>query len=127
MKKQLLFVSAIAAALFMYSGNAWAADLAPNQENVQMQQQGQIYGNQLMTQQERVEYRTRMRAANTIEQRNLIRKEHHQAMKERAASRGIALPDEPPTTGTGMGNGMGQGRGGMGPGGGMGSGGGRGQ
>jgi len=73
--------------------------------------QGQVYGSQLMTPQERTEYRARLRAAETAQARERIRREHHEQMKERAKAQGITLPDEPPPRG-----------GGMGPGGGMGSG-----
>lgn len=81
-----------------------------------------IYGSQLMTPQERRDYRLRMRNAKTADERNSIRLEHHEAMKARAAERGLSLPDAPPARGAGMGpgGGMGQGgMGGMGPGGGM--------
>jgi hypothetical protein len=94
-----------------------------------------IFGSQLMTQQERNEYRGRMRAAKTDEERAAIRAEHHQQMVERAKERGQNLPPEPPAQrgmmrggmggggmggggmgGSGMGGGMGHGRmqGGMG-------------
>ena len=78
-----------------------------------------IYGYQMMTPQERNEYRQRMRAAKTQQERERIRAEHHEQMKQRAQARGITLPDGPPA-GRGpasAGGGMG---GGMGPGGGMG-------
>ena len=83
--------------------------------------QDQVYGSQLMTQEERSAYRTQMRNAKTQEEREQIRKEHHEQMKTRAKEKGVTLPDEPPARG--MGGGMGPGGGGMGPGGGgMGSG-----
>jgi len=90
----------------------------------QVKQQEQIFGSQLMTQEERVAYRARMRAAKTQEERERIRAEHHEQMKVRAKERGVTLPDEPPARGGGMGPGgsMGPGGGGMGPGGGMGGG-----
>lgn len=87
--------------------------------------QDQIYGSQLMTQQERNEYRARMRNAKTMEEREQIRTEHHEQMKVRAQEKGVTLPDEPPMHGRGMGPGKdmgpGMGRpggdaGGMGPG-----------
>jgi hypothetical protein len=91
-----------------------------------------IYGSQMMTEQERLEHRNRLRSAKTLEERERIRTEHHEQMVERARERGVTLPDEPPMRG-GMGQGgggmgpggggMGPGGGGMGPGGGMGSGG----
>ncbi|MHB8622609.1 MAG: hypothetical protein ACYC9J_03980 [Sulfuricaulis sp.] len=74
----------------------------------------QIYGAQMMTQHERNEYRARMRSAKTAEEREQIRKENHERMKERAKERGVTLPDVPPMRGSGMepGNGMGPGMGG---------------
>jgi len=75
-----------------------------------------IYGSQMMTVQERNEYRNKMRAAKTAQERERIRAEHHERMKVRAKERGMTLPDEPPAgRGPGMGPGPG---GGMGPGGG---------
>jgi hypothetical protein len=116
MKKRILMLSALATALSI--GNAVAADEPPMREQSRMQEQEQIYGNQMMTMEERNEYRAKMRAAKTAEEREQIRKEHHERMKERAKERGMTLPDEPPAKGSGM---MGPGGGGMG--GGMGPGG----
>jgi uncharacterized membrane protein len=105
----------------LFAGFALAADQAPAQEKAQTQQEEQIYGSQLMTQEERTEYHAKMRAAKTAEEREQIRNEHHERMKARAKERGVTLPDEPSDRGGGMGSGGGMGRGG----GGMGSGGGR--
>jgi uncharacterized membrane protein YgcG len=128
MKREASVLSALVIALLLSAGFALAADPEPAKEMVQTQTQEQIYGSQLMTQQERREYRVKMRAAKTAEEREQIRNEHHEQMKVRAKTRGVTLPDEPPAQGGGMGpggGGMGQGGGGMGPGGGgMGPGGG---
>ena len=70
------------------------------------------YGAQLMTQQERLEYRNQMRLLKTEEERIAFRAEHHKKMQERAKERGVTLPETPPARGAGMGPGMG----GMGPG-----------
>lgn len=70
--------------------------------------QERIYGSQLMTQQERNEYRAKMRAAKTAEERERIRAEHHAAMQARAKERGVTLPEEPPARGRGMGPGGGR-------------------
>lgn len=115
MMKRRLAISALAGALSLPAGLALAQD--------------QIYGSELMTQQERAEYQARMRSANTDEERERLRQEHHERMKDRAKSRGVTLPDQPPADRGGMGPGIGPGPGGgMGPGGsGMGSGGGRGR
>ncbi len=127
--KQPLVISALATTLFLSTCFVWAADSVQTQEKSQVQKQEQIYGSQLMTQQERNEHRTQMRAAKTAQEREQIRKEHHERMNERAKVRGVNLPDEPPVRSGGMGSGgggMGSGGGGMGSGGGgMGSGGGR--
>lgn len=86
-----------------------------------------IYGQQLMTEPERLQYQDRMRSARTDEARARVREEHHAAMRERAKARGIELPEEPPERGMGSARGGGMGSGmGSGAGGGMGGSGGRG-
>jgi len=55
-----------------------------------------IYGSQLMTQQERQEYQTQMRAAKTPEAKQQLRLMHHQKMRLRAKQKGINLPEQPP-------------------------------
>lgn len=119
MLKKTLLVSAMASGLLLLGSPGFAAEAATQN---QAQQQEQIYGSQLMTVQERTEYRARMRAAKTAEAREQIRAEHHKAMQVRAREKGMALPDEPPAHGMGTGPGP---AGGMRPGGGMGPGGGR--
>lgn len=129
MKKQLLMVAVLFCAVSLPATGALAIDQEQVRERAQTQEQ--IYGSQMMTEQERLEYRARIRAAETDEERARIRNEHHQRMQERAKARGMTLPDEPPGQGgMGMGNGPGGGMGsggGMRPGGGMGPGGGRGR
>ncbi len=128
-QKHLMLASALTSALLLSAPGAFAAGQPPAQEETQNQQQEQIYGSQLMTQQERTEHRARMRAASTAAEREQIRKEHHEQMQKRASERGVTLPAEPPARGGGMGPGgggmgpggggrMGQGSGAMGPGGG---------
>ena len=117
MMKKILMVPALAIALSLSAEFTLAAGQAPTQEKAETQKQEQVYGSQLMTQQERAEQRAKMRAAKTAEEREQIRKEHHERMKQRAKERGVTLPDEPPARGGGMGSG----------GGGMGSGGDRGR
>ena len=121
----------VTAAVLVMAGNALAADQdqtrTKDKDQTRTQdrdkvakQDRQIYGYQLMTAKERNEYRERMRKAKTAEEREQLRKEHHERMKERAKERGMKLPDEPPARG------MVPGPGGMGPRDGMGSGGGMG-
>jgi hypothetical protein len=125
MLKRMLNLCAVAGALALPFGIASAADQTQTQDKLQTQErlttQGreQIYGSQLMTKEERITYRTRMRTAKTAQEREQIRMEHHEQMQARARERGMTLPDMPPAMGGGMGPGGG---GGMGPGGGMGGG-----
>jgi len=107
MKRTLIYTAVIAALLPVMVSVANAADKDQIQDR-------QIYGSQLMTQQERNEYRAQMHNAKTAQEREQIRKEHHERMKVRAKEKGVTLPDEPPARG--MGGGMGPGGGGMGPG-----------
>jgi hypothetical protein len=100
-----------------------AAFLAPQPVLPQVGTGSEIYGSQLMTAQERDQYRERMRAAKTDEERERIRAEHHERMNERASARGMSLPDQPARGGYGAGPGGGMGAG-PGGGGGPGSGGG---
>jgi hypothetical protein len=115
MLQRILLTSVLAGLLLLSIGPAWAADQERTQEQTQLQEQEQIFGSQLMTPQERAEYRDKIRAAKTAEEREKIRKEHHERMVVRAKERGVTLPEEPPDHGMG----------GMQPGGGMGPGGGR--
>lgn len=93
-----------------------AQDPMLTQDQINKMPDQQIYGSQLMTQQERDAHRNKMRSAKTHEEQQRIRNEHHEQMKVRAKERGVTLPDAPPAgRGPGMGPGPG---GGMGPGGG---------
>jgi len=88
---------------------------AQDRDQTRDQTRSTIYGSQLMTQQERNEYRAKMRSLRTAQERERFRMEHHERMQERAQARGVTLPDMPPARG---GGGMGSGGQGMGPGGG---------
>ncbi len=52
----------------------------------------QVYGSQLMTEQERAAHQARMRNAPSKQDRELIRLEHHQQMQIRAKEQGFSLP-----------------------------------
>lgn len=71
----------------------------------QAQDQEYIYGSQLMTEQERIEHRAKMRAAKTDQEREKVRHDHHKKMQARAKERGVTLPDEPLPRGGGKGKG----------------------
>jgi hypothetical protein len=66
-----------------------------------------IYGSQLMTAAERRSYRNQMRSLKTAQEREALRKQHHEQMQKRATERGMTLPDMPPSQGAGMGPGAG--------------------
>ncbi len=109
-----LLPSLLVAACAVAAPVAGAADQQRQQEQTQAHER--IYGSDLMTPQERNEYRAQMRALKTQEEREQFRKEHHEKMKARAKERGVQLPDEPPAQGRGMGPRYGDAPGaGMGP------------
>ena len=130
MKRTLIYTAVIAALLPALVSVGYAADQdrtrdqdrvqtpdkdqTRDQDRLRTRDQDQIYGSQLMTQEERSAYRTQMRNAKTAQEREQIRKQHHEQMKVRAKEKGVTLPDEPPARGKGQG--MGPGGGGMGPG-----------
>ncbi|MDG4812390.1 hypothetical protein P8629_05170 [Hydrogenovibrio sp. 3SP14C1] len=123
--KHSIIVAALAGVLSLNGGALMAA---PGDGS------SQIYGSQLMTQQEISDHRAKLRAAKTQAERNQIRQENHERMQQRARERGVQMPDMPPQNrghmnqGQGMGNGMGQGMGnGMGQGNGQGMGSGKNQ
>ena len=60
----------------------------------QVRAQERIYGEELMTPQERNAYRERMRALETEQQRAAYGREHQQQMQSRAAERGVTLPEQ---------------------------------
>lgn len=109
----------IAVAAAGVATNAAAQDKDQDRDRVQQRDQDRIFGSQLMTQQERIEYANRMRSMKTEQERQAFRLEHHKQMQDRARERGVTLPDEPPQV---PGRAMGGPGAGMGPGGGMGPG-----
>ena len=54
-----------------------------------------IYGYQLMSQKERIDYMNRIHRAKTFEERDRLRMEHHRIMQDRARKRHLTLPDMP--------------------------------
>lgn len=70
---------------------------------VHAQKEEPIYGSELMTEQERIEHRNKMRSLKTEQEREEYRRQHHEKMQQRAKERGVTLPDEPMSRGKGMG------------------------
>lgn len=117
MRTHLLATTALTLALLVPTA---ASAQSPNAD------QPAIYGSQLMTPQERQEYRQRMQSATSATEKAEIRAGHHEVMQQRAQQMGKTLPDQPPAQGMGagqgrgargMGQGMGPKGGGRGPGG----------
>lgn len=102
---------AVCAPAYAQQGRGQGAQAQQGQDVQQQSDQDQIYGYQLMTPDERMAHRNAMRSLKTQEQRDAFRMQHHQQMQQRAAERGVKLPDVP----LGQGGGMGR-AGGMGPG-----------
>lgn len=71
-----------------------------------------VFGGQMMTMEERLQFRTQMQNATTDEERQQIRLQHREQMLERAKAQGVTLSDMPMMNGQGMGKGMGMGMGG---------------
>ncbi|MCR4347648.1 MAG: hypothetical protein NUV55_10685 [Sulfuricaulis sp.] len=113
MKRTLIYSAVIATLFSAVASVGIAADKDRDQRH---QSQDQVYGSQLMNQQERDDFRARMSAAKTGEERDQIRQAHYIQMKARAKQQGMTLPDEPPAQGMGSGGGMGGPGGGVGPG-----------
>lgn len=106
MQKPIVVLSALTIAIGVMLGAnvSAAADQAPVQQKTQdkAQKREVVYGSQLMTREERAEYRTKMRSLKTSEEREAFRMEHHKKMQERAREKGKTLPDMPPAQGGGM-------------------------
>lgn len=77
----------------------------------------EVYGWNLMSEQERIQHQETMRNLKTNEERERYRIEHHEKMKQRAQERGVTIPEMPRDRmrnngmGSGMGSGMGGGKG----------------
>ena len=102
MIKGILVGSVLSVALIMHSGLSLAADQQGIQENTQPQQT--VLGKDLMTEQERAVHHANMQAAETQQERNQLRMEQHERMKQRAKERGLSIPDEPPAKSAGTGD-----------------------
>ena len=107
MHRRLMTSGIFAAGLLATSGLAALAQAQPAQDRTQLRDEQRIYGSQLMSREERLDYQRRMRELKTAEEREQFRKEHHESMQARAKERGLKLPDEPPARGMGAGPRMG--------------------
>ena len=99
--KQLATSLSAAGLVWLAASGALPQD-APNAQ----EEKTPIMGKQLMTQEERDQYRIAMRALKTEEERAAMRARHHQDMLERAREQGVEISELP---------GPGEGRRGAGP------------
>ena len=76
-------------------------DQLKTQDKDQLRDQDRIYGDELMTAQERAAYRERMRLAKTQQERERIREEHRLMIDARAKERGVQVIHTMPPTGAG--------------------------
>ena len=67
-----------------------------------------IFGSQLMTQEERLQFRNQMQNATSVEEREKIRIQHRELMLERAKAQGVTLSDTPMMMRNGAGKGPGK-------------------
>jgi hypothetical protein len=86
-------------------------DQLRDQDKDQLRDQDPIYGYELMTDQERLAYRERMRSAKTMQERLRIREEHRLLMEARAKERGVQIMHANPAGPGGMGGTGGSGAG----------------
>jgi len=94
-----MFVVALSVLTLAATAAVQAADEQPGTPGAQGQQKKsaqEAYGWQLMTPEERGEYRAKMHSAKTQVERDKLRAEHHKVMTERAKEKGVTLPDDPP-------------------------------
>ena len=113
MKRKAIAAGLVAAFVLSLGYTAPAAAQSATPQKTQTQQRETIYGYTMMSDAERNEYRTKMRQAQSEQERQTLRNEHRATMEARMKERGI----EP-------GQMRGQGAGPVGPGSGMGRGGG---
>lgn len=112
----LVLCMSIAAAAMTGAASGQVRHTDQDRLRQQDQERDMIYGSELMTQQERLEYRDRMRALRTAEERERFRLEHHAQMQARARERGLQLPPVPAGRTGAAGAGAGPGPGPMGAG-----------
>jgi len=103
----MVWLALLAAGFATVSPIAVGAEQTQERERSPRQVQGSFFGPQLLTEEEQVAYRARIRGAKTPQEREAIRAEHYELMKVRAREKGVALPEKWPPVGGGMGNGFG--------------------
>ncbi len=86
-------------------------DPSTHTTQAQQQERAQVYGWDLMSEQERKEHQNKMRSLKTEQEREAYRQEHHKLMQDRAKAQGKAVPEMPQGRGPAASSGTGQGQG----------------
>lgn len=114
---RLLLTSLTAAALVALAGpvlaensNTGSSTSSNTGVDASVSSDQNIYGSEIMTPEERAEFRSKMQSAKTVQERERLRVDHEAAMQSRAKQRGITLEENPsanqgPGSGTGSGSG----------------------
>lgn len=103
MFKRVWFVC-LAASFATVSSIAADEGATHKREQSSQQLQGASFGPQLLTEEEQVVYRARIRNAKTTQESEAIRAEHYELMKARAREKGVVLPEKRPPVGGDMGS-----------------------
>lgn len=111
MNARTALAAVVAAAMMTMTVSLFAAETPPA---TTARKSEPIYGYGMMGNDERNDYRRRMREARSEQERQAIRDEHRKLMETRAKERGVTLPE--PRGGRGPGAGPGPRGGGKGPG-----------
>ena len=90
MNVRTVVAAAMAAAMMTITVSLFAAD-QPSPSTVRKSEP--IYGYRMMSNDERNDYRKRMREARSAQERQAIRDEHRKLMESRAKERGVTLPE----------------------------------
>ena len=64
-----------------------------DKDQLRDREQTQVYGWQLMTAEERIQHRNKMRSMTNQQEREQYLMEHHKRMQERAKEAGVSLPE----------------------------------
>jgi len=110
MKTRTMMAAAVAAAMMTMTVTLFAAEQSAG---TTARQSEPIYGYRVMNDQERNDFREKMRSARSADERQSIRDEHRKLMEGRAKERGATLyePRGPRGPGAGSGPGYGPGKG----------------
>jgi hypothetical protein len=103
MIKRATAVLAILCLIGLTSTAALAVDKMSGQQKSQTHKTDSIYGHELMTPEQRTDYRNKLRSLKTDQERNAYRMEHQKRIHKLAKAKGIPLSDKQSSPVDGMG------------------------